>query len=118
MNTKVNVIVPVYNVGAYLTEFFESLMNQTFQDFDVWVVNDKSTDNSLDIIENFANSFPDKIHIINNVINLGLCGARNEGLNQCDSQGEYILLLDSDDYIAPEFIEKMVNNADKYHADV
>ena len=55
MNTKVNVIVPVYNVGAYLTEFFESLMNQTFHDFDVWVVNDKSTDNSLDIIENFAN---------------------------------------------------------------
>ena len=66
MNPKVNVIVPVYNVAPYLTEFFESLMQQTFQDFDVWVVNDKSTDCSLDIIENFASRFSDKIHIINN----------------------------------------------------
>lgn len=57
MNPKVNVIVPVYNVAPYLTEFFESLMQQTFQDFDVWVVNDKSTDCSLDIIENFASRF-------------------------------------------------------------
>lgn len=118
MNPKVNVIIPVYNVAPYLNEFFESLMNQTFQDFDVWVVNDKSTDCSLDIIEGFVNRFPDKIHIINNPINLGLCGARNEGLNQCDSQGEYILLLDSDDYIDPRFIEKMVDNADRYHADI
>lgn len=118
MNPKVNVIVPVYNVAAYLPEFFESLMNQTFQDFDVWVVNDKSTDDSLDIIEEYVNSFPDKIHIINNVTNLGLCGARNEGLDQCDSQGEYILLLDPDDYIDRGFIEKLVDNADRYHADI
>lgn len=118
MNPKVNVIVPVYNVAPYLTKFFESLMNQTFQDFDVWVVNDKSTDCSGDVIENFVNRFPNKFHVINNVTNLGLCGARNEGLNQCDSQGEYILLLDSDDYFSPRFIEKMVDNADRYHADI
>lgn len=118
MNPKVNVIVPVYNVAPYLTVFFESLMNQTFQNFDVWVVNDNSTDASLDIIENFANRFPDKINIINNAVNLGLCGARNVGLDQCDSQGEYILLLDSDDYIDTRYIEKMVDNADKYHADI
>lgn len=118
MSPKVNVIVPVYNVALYLNEMFESLMNQTFQDFDVWVVNDKSTDCSADVIEKFVNRFPDKIHVINNVKNLGLCGARNEGLNQCDSRGEYILLLDSDDYFDPRFIEKMVDNADRYHADI
>lgn len=118
MNPKVNVIIPVYNVAPYLNVFFDSLFNQTFQDFDVWVVNDKSTDNSLEIIESYAKSFPEKINIINNDVNLGLCGARNEGLNHCNSNGEYILLLDSDDYIENTYIEKMVNNAEKYHADI
>lgn len=118
MNPKVNVIVPVYNVAPYLDSFFESLINQTFQEFDIWVVNDKSTDNSLEIIEDYAKRFPSKINVINNSVNLGLCGARNVGLDRCDSDGEYILLLDSDDYIEVTYIEKMVNNADKYHADI
>lgn len=118
MNPKVNVIVPVYNVAPYLVRFFESLVNQTYQDFDVWVVNDKSTDNSLQIIRFYAESFPSKIHVINNSVNLGLCGARNVGLNKCDSNGEYILLLDPDDYVEITYLEKMVNAADKYKADM
>lgn len=118
MKPKVNVIVPVYNVALYLPEFLESLLNQTFQDFDVWIVNDKSTDDSFNIIESLASKFPDKIHVINNTVNIGLCETRNEGLNQCDNQGEYILMLDPDDYIDSNFIEKMVDNADKYHADI
>ncbi len=118
MNPRVNVIVPVYNVAPYLTVFFESLMNQTFQDFDVWVVNDKSTDSSLEIIKYYADKVPSKIHVINNSVNMGLCEARNAGLSQCDSNGEYILLLDPDDYIEITYMEKMVNVADKYHADL
>ncbi len=118
MNPKVNVIVPVYNVAPYLDIFFESLINQTFQEFDIWIVNDKSTDNSLEIIECYAKKFPSKINVINNSVNLGLCGARNVGLDKCDSNGEYILLLDSDDYIEATYIEKMVYYADKYNADI
>lgn len=118
MDPRVNVIVPVYNVAPYLDAFFESLLNQTFQNFDIWVVNDNSTDNSLDIINKHAKKFSDRIHILCNTMNLGLCGARNVGLNNCGSQAEYILMLDSDDYIAPEFIEKMVYTADRYHADI
>ncbi|MCM1122141.1 MAG: glycosyltransferase [Eubacterium sp.] len=118
MCPKVNVIVPVYNVAPYLNKFFDSLLNQTFQDYDIWVVNDKSTDNSLQIINDYAKRVPFKMHVINNSVNMGLCGARNTGLDQCDSNGEYILLLDSDDYIENTYIEKMVYNADKYHADV
>ncbi|MCM1386242.1 MAG: glycosyltransferase [Bacillus sp. (in: Bacteria)] len=118
MNPKVNVIVPVYNVAPYLNRFFDSLLEQTFQDFDVWIVNDKSIDNSLEIIEEYAKRYPAKLNIINNTINLGLSGARNVGLERCDSNGEYILLLDSDDYIESTYIEKMVSNAEKYHADI
>ncbi|MEZ3505559.1 MAG: glycosyltransferase [Lachnospiraceae bacterium] len=118
MSPKVNVIVPVYNVAPYLSKFFESLLGQTFQDFDVWVVNDKSTDDSLDIIEYFSDKFSGRMHIINNAVNLGLCATRNVGLDCCNSQGEYILMLDSDDYIDCRFIEKMVYYADQYHADI
>ena len=87
MNPKVNVIVPVYNVAPYLEVFFQSLLNQTFQNFDVWVVNDKSTDHSLDIIRKFSERFPDKIRVINNAENLGLSEARNVGLNYCEISG-------------------------------
>ncbi len=119
MNPKVNVIVPVYNVAPYLEVFFQSLLNQTFQNFDVWVVNDKSTDHSLDIIRKFSERFPDKIRVINNAENLGLSEARNVGLNYCEiSGGGYILILDSDDYIEPTYIEKMVFNAERYNADI
>lgn len=118
MHPKVNVIVPVFNVAPYLNKFFDSLLNQTFQDFDIWIVNDKSTDNSPVIIEGYAKQFPSKINVINNSANLGLCGARNVGLDQCDSNGEYVLFLDSDDYIEVTYIERMVHNADKYHADI
>lgn len=118
MNPKVNVIVPVYNVAPYLNIFFDSLFNQTFQDFDIWVVNDKSTDNSLDLIVEYAKKYPTRLHVINNTVNLGLSETRNVGLEQCDSNGEYILLLDSDDYLELTYIEKMVSNAEKYHADI
>lgn len=118
MSPKVNVIVPVYNVAPYLETFFGALLNQTLQDFDIWVVNDRSTDNSPEIIKSFAEQYPEKINIINNAENLGLCGARNAGLDQCNSKGEYILFLDSDDYIEPTYIEKMVSSADQYHADI
>ena len=119
MKLKVNVIVPVYNVAPYLNTFFESLLSQTFQDFDVWVVDDNSTDNSPDIIRRFAERFPDKIHVIRNTVNLGLCGARNVGLDICAiNEGKYILILDSDDYIEPRYMEKMVGNAEQYNADI
>lgn len=119
MNPRVNVIVSVYNVAPYLETFFESLLSQTFKNFDVWVVDDKSTDCSPDIIRKFAEKFPEKIHVVSNATNLGLCGARNVGLDHCASNGgEYILILDSDDYIDPTYMEKMVSNADQYNADI
>lgn len=115
---KVNIIAPVYNVEPYLKEFLDSVFGQTFQDFDLWIVNDKSTDGSLAVIEEYKKRYPTKVYIINNSENMGLCGARNAGLDACNSDGEYILLLDSDDYIENTYLEKMVHAAEKYKSDV
>ncbi len=118
MNPKVNVIVPVYNVEQYLPKFLESLRKQTFQDFDVWIVDDKSTDHSRKILFDYRDKFGDKFHIICNESNVGLCQTRNIGLDACTTKGEYVIMLDSDDYVSFDFLNKMVAEADRDHADV
>lgn len=118
MNPKVNVIVPVYNVVQYLPEFLESLKKQTFQNFDIWVVDDKSTDHSRELLFNYRDKFGDKFHIICNKKNVGLCQTRNIGLDACTTRGEYVIMLDSDDYVSSDFLEKMLTAAERNHADI
>ncbi len=117
-NPRVNIIVPVYNVAKYLPEFLEAMIQQTFQDFDVWLVEDKSTDNSREILLDYQERYGNKFHVICNERNRGLCQTRNIGLNACNTKGEYVILLDSDDYVAVDFLERMVTEADRYHADI
>lgn len=112
---KVSVIMPVYNIKEeYLREAIESILNQTFGDFEVICVNDGSTDNSSAILSKFA-SKDDRIKIINQQ-NLGLSCARNTGLDV--AKGEYVCFLDSDDAIHPQLLELTVRIADENNLDM
>lgn len=99
---KISIIVPVYNVQDYLERCIKSLINQTYKNIEIILVNDGSTDNSLEICNNYCNK-DDRIIVINKE-NGGLSDARNYGI--CNATGDYILFVDSDDYIELDSCEK------------
>ena len=107
---KISIIVPVYNVEEYLSNCVESLLNQTFKDFELILVNDGSTDNSLEICKKYKN-IDNRIRIVDKN-NGGLSSARNAGLDV--AKGDYIGFIDSDDYVHPKMYEilykKIVEN--------
>lgn len=111
---RVAVIIPVYNTAKYLQQCLDSLCAQTFQDFEIIAVNDGSTDNSLDILNQNAEKHPN-ITIIDQE-NHGQGYARNRVLDRI--KNEYVLFVDADDYTEPELIEKTVATADDIRADV
>lgn len=100
---KFSIVIPVYNVENYLNKCLDSILNQTYKDYEVIIVNDGSTDNSLSIIENYESKFKN-IDIINQE-NRGLSVARNEGIKKVN--GEYFILIDSDDYIENNLLEEL-----------
>lgn len=93
---KISVIVPVYNTEKYLKKCLDSITNQTFQDIEIIIVNDGSTDNSETIIKEYQHKYHDKIKYFKKE-NGGLSDARNFGVNQ--AKGEYLNFVDSDDYL-------------------
>jgi glycosyltransferase involved in cell wall biosynthesis len=95
MQKKISVILPVYNVEAYLGECLDSIISQDLHEIEIICVNDGSTDGSLSILERYASK--DKRIIIINQQNSGPSYARNKGLER--AQGEYIFIPDSDDYL-------------------
>lgn len=111
---KVSVIVPVYNVELYIRECILSIINQTFKDFEVVIVNDGSTDNSIKNIEDIINTYNNVILI--NKENGGLSSARNEGLKI--AKGDYIAFVDSDDYLQPNFLKNLYEEAIKNNLDI
>lgn len=100
---KVSVIIPVYNVEAYIEECVKSVINQTLQEIEIICVNDGTPDASMEIVKRLA-AEDERIHIIEKE-NGGLSTARNAGLNH--ARGEYVYFLDSDDYILPKTLEKL-----------
>ena len=99
----ISIILPVYNVSKYLEECMKSIINQTYKNIEIIVVNDGSTDESDYICEKYK-KLDNRIKVIHQK-NQGLSAARNTGLNYC--KGEYISFIDSDDYVKPDFIEKL-----------
>lgn len=99
---KVSVIIPVYKVEKYIATTVQSVLEQTYEDFELLIVDDGSPDRSVEICQQFTNP---KIKIIHQD-NRGLSGARNTGIRH--AQGEYIALLDGDDLWLPEKLEKHV----------
>ncbi len=109
------IAVAVYNTGRYLRECMDSVVNQTYQNLEIICVNDCSTDNSLEILEEYA--VKDKrIKIITNEKNLGLGVVRNVGMDA--AHGEYILFIDSDDWLNLTACEKLISKAKENDSDV
>lgn len=100
---KVSVFMPVYNAGIYLKEAIESILNQTYTDFEFVIINDGSTDSSAEVIQGFDDS---RIKLFNNNKNLGLIATLNIGLELC--KGEYIIRMDSDDISLPNRIAHQI----------
>lgn len=106
MDVKISVVLPVYNVANYLRKCLDSLVNQTFKDFEVICVNDGSTDLSLGILEGYAVS-DSRFKIINQE-NQGLSGARNTGIEHV--QGDYVIFVDSDDWLEENALELLYDH--------
>ena len=104
---KVSVVLPVFNVERYVTASIQSVLAQTYADFELVIVDDSSTDSSLRLCQQFTDP---RIRIIQQK-NRGLAGARNSGIRH--AKGEYIALLDSDDLFAPEKLQRHVEHLDR-----
>ncbi len=98
-NIEVSVIIPNYNYGRYLNQCITSVLESEFEDnaIEIIIVDDASTDNSINVIENFLNNTKASIHLIKQKTNLGLAKARNTGIKK--ALGNYLFFLDSDNYI-------------------
>lgn len=116
---KVTVGMPVYGVEKYIRKCMLSVLNQTYKgDIEILAVDDLGPDKSIDIIKELQTSHPrgKSIRILTQPQNMGCWAARNRILDE--AQGEYLLLIDSDDYFSTDAVEKLVTAAEKYHAEV
>lgn len=111
----VSVIIPVYNTEKYLCKCLDSVCAQTLQDIEIICVNDCSTDDSLQILQEYAQK-DNRIKLISFTQNKGAAIARNTAIDE--AKGEYIGFVDSDDYIDLDFYEKLHNTAKKENADI
>ena len=110
----VSVIVPVYKVEKYLNRCVNSILNQTYKDLEVILVDDGSPDSCPEICDGYAQK--DKRVKVIHKENGGQGSARNSGLDV--ARGEYILFVDSDDYIAKNLIEITLQKAERFDADM
>ena len=115
MSAKVSVIIPVYNVEKYIRQTLDSVVNQTFKDIEIIIVDNKSTDNTLKIIEEYAKN-DDRFVIYRNSENLKQGIARNFGVKM--ARGEYIFFIDGDDYMELNAIERLYERITQTDADI
>jgi len=106
MKDIVSIIIPIYNAEKYIVQCLESVVNQTYKELQIIVVNDGSKDNSLSILESYANKYSNILLLKKE--NGGVSSARNLGLNY--ASGKYITFIDADDFLEKNHIENLVNN--------
>lgn len=114
MDTKISVIIPVYNVRPYLAECIESVLAQTYSNSEIILIDDGSTDGSGEICDEYAAKYGNIT--VKHQKNLGLSAARNAGTDLAG--GDYLYYLDSDDCIVPQALECFVKTALQYNADM
>ena len=112
MKKKISVIVPVYNSGKYLKRCIDSILSQSYNDFELILVNDGSTDRSGEICKGFKD--PRIRYFEQN--NKGVSSARNVGIKEC--RGEYITFADSDDILMQDYLMRLVSMQKKYGTDI
>ena len=110
----ISVIVPVYNVADYLEQCLDSILNQTYKEFEVILVDDGSTDTSYSICDEYVKR-DSRFHLFRQE-NKGLSAARNAGLELC--KGGYVTFVDSDDFVSPEYLQGMIENLKQADADI
>ena len=106
----ISVVVPVYNVEKYITNCLKSIVDQSYKDFELLIVNDGTKDSSIKLVNDYLNNKDINWKIIEKK-NGGLASARNVGLKE--SRGEYISFIDADDCITNNFLEKLISNINK-----
>jgi glycosyltransferase involved in cell wall biosynthesis len=114
LNAKVSIIVPVYNAEKHLRQCLDSIINQTLKEIQMIIINDGSTDNTKEIILDYA-SKDDRIIFINST-NEGVSSARNKGIEK--ATGEYIGFVDADDYLDKTMYERLFNIAEEKNATI
>ena len=112
---KVSIVVPCYNTSKYARRCIESILNQTYTNFELVLVNDCSTDSIPEILNEYEKK-DHRIIIVNNKQNLGLFKARLAGADVC--KGDYICFIDSDDYISKDYLRNLVSDLETKNADM
>lgn len=111
----VSIVIPVYNVAPYIEQCIQSVINQTYKNLEIIIVDDCGTDNSIEIVEKVISQVTQNsqmsFKILHHDHNSGLSAARNTGINA--ATGDYLYFIDSDDWIFPECIELLVKEAQK-----
>lgn len=110
-NELVSIITPAYNAGKWINDCIKSVLQQTYKNWEMIIVDDNSQDNTLDIIKEFE--YDSRIKYIKNEMNLGVANSRNKAIN--NAQGRYIAFLDSDDIWHPEKLEKQLEFMNENH---
>lgn len=114
-NNKVSVIVPVYNAERYVKQCIDSVLSQSYHNYELLLIDDGSTDSSTSIINHYRDCYPNRIKAIHQK-NSGVSSARNAGVD--NSEGKWIAFIDSDDYIDSELLERSVSVANKDNSDL
>lgn len=114
-NPKISVIIPVYNVEKYIKRCLDSLLRQTFKDFEVVVVNDATPDQSMMIVEDFSKK-REQVTIVEHEKNMGLMWTRRTGYQA--AKGDYFVFLDSDDWLPDNALEIFQKEIIKTNADI
>ena len=119
MGKKVYVIVPAYNMAKYIKGCLDSILNQSYTDISVIIVDDASTDNTLDIIKQYAN-IDNRVICISSDTNGGVARARNKALDYVKKQNQdsYICFVDSDDFIHPDYLQILIDKQCESNADI
>ena len=111
---KISIIIPIYNVEQYLPQCLDSIINQTYKNLEIILINDGSTDNSGKICDNYA-KVDNRIHVFHKK-NEGVTSARNLGLDKCT--GDFIGFVDPDDFIELNMYEILYNEQQRTNADI
>lgn len=119
MKKKVAIVVPVYNMEEFLSECIDSILSQTYVNFDIFAVDDASTDNSLEILRRYQKK-DSRVLVLKREKNGGLSAARNTALDEIEKRQsyDYISFCDSDDVIAPDMIQELLLASVSENADV
>lgn len=114
MNPYISIVIPVYNTGAILNDTIKSILNQTFSDFELLLIDDGSTDGSSTLCDNYQET-DSRIRVFHKK-NSGICSTRNFALNHI--KGKYTTFCDHDDLYAHDFLEKMIQAAESSNSDI